>query len=143
MNARAMKKLPALCLVLAVGMAHAERPPLQGKKLAGETVKILGQLDPLVLSGAGLSSAGPTVYYRSFLNPLQAALDKWPTSFDPEARTWGDYLYCRDALSMLQTIGMGQENGSGNSHYAKRVSEYKRILGKCRSASKLSPEQVQ
>lgn len=128
----------ALALTIVTTVANAERTPAEGKKLAGETVQLLQQLEPLAITGSGLQT---TTYYKSFLKPLQAKIEKWPTLMDPEMRTWGDYLYCADAARALQTIGMTRNSGAIGDN--KRIADYKSIRNKCMTASKLSPDEVQ
>ena len=133
-----MRKLFVVEVLLVAGFAHAERSPEEGKKMAQAAVQQLKQLEPLVLEGGGLTGAPATTYYRKFLNPLQDSVNKWPVLGDKENSTWGDYLYCRDALLDLQVIGMGQENSTlvGDS-LKRKIADYKRIRGKCQAASKL------
>ena len=139
-----MLRLVVFLAALTTGVAHAERSPNEGQKLAKAAVQQLQQLEPLVLEGQGLSGAPAATYYRTFLNPLQQSVDTWPTLGDKEFNTWGDYMYCRDALLALQVIGMGQNNSTLKGDNAKRkVTDYQRIKGKCQTASRLSPDQVQ
>lgn len=138
-----MLKLVVLSALLTVGFAYAERSPMDGKKLAQAAVQQLKQLEPLVLEGRGLADVSTSIYYRTFLNPIVEILNRWPVMGDEEFHTWGDYLYCRDALLALQTMGMGQSTSALSGENLKRkVSDYQRIKGKCQTASRLSPDQI-
>lgn len=138
-----MRKLLVVAAMLAMGAAHAERSPAEGQKLAQEAVKVLKTLDPQVLKGEGMAGAPFVQFTRDFQRPLYESSNKWPVMGDKEATTWGDYLYCRDALLDLQTLGMGQQNGSLKGESLKRkVAGYKRIKGKCEAASRLTPDKL-
>jgi len=139
-----MKKWFLVAALLAAGSVQAQRSPEEGKRLAQAAVLQLKQLEPLVLEGRGLAGAPSATYFRTFLNPLEDSVRKWPVLGDKENSTWGDYLYCRDALLGLQTIGMGQENSTlSGDNLKRRIADYKLVKGKCQAASRLSPEQVQ
>lgn len=122
-------------LVLAT-TAHAERPLQEGKKLAKEAVRQIYDLQPFILEGNGLSGTQQTIYYRKFQNPLQASIKQWPEFGAKENSTWGDYLYCRDALNSLLIIGMGQHSGTNGKYEQKRIDVFKKERGQCEEASR-------
>ena len=124
-------------------IAHAARPGLEGKRLAQEGAALLRKSEPMALDSNGLKGASAAVYYRGFENSLQEHLAKWPTNDQPEWRSWGDYFYCRDAVSSLMLIGMAQNQGNRAQFTDKKIAEYRRTRDKCFAAANKSPDQVQ
>ena len=139
-----MKRVALLVAIAATVCTpvHAERSPAEGSKLAQEAVKQLKDLQDYVLEGNGLAGAGPSIYYKKFENPLQASLNKWPTVMQPEANTWDDYMYCRDALMALMAVGMSQNSGTFKTGGKRKIAEYQHLTGKCEAASKLTSDQL-
>jgi hypothetical protein len=137
------RALTILAILMATTAAHAARPASEGKKLALQAVTLLKKTEPMALDGHGLQGASSGLYYQAFENPLADQLAKWPTNMDPESRTWGDYLYCRDALMDLRSLGMAQVQGNKALSSPPKVAEYRRNRDKCFSALTKSPDQVQ
>lgn len=115
-----MKKIAVLLgLVFAsASIAAADTVPAQARSLASTTFAQIKELEHYALEGDGLRDADAMTYYRKFVNPLQATIDKYPSVTDPANRSWGDAVFCKDAAQALMLLGMGQNAKTNNESKA-------------------------
>lgn len=123
-----------------VAASDAAKPISRAIDLAKSSYEISERLAPIVFTGGGTVGMDQLIYGRTIDFPTSKLLGEWPPGGGPEDQTWGDYLYCKDALLTLNMAAMAGYNRSKPPGEQER-ERFSKSMATCKKALEIQNEQ--